>query len=138
MIGRLRVRDVCGAARHVARRAVGLIGMMLRAESIAVARKTFRAIVRDALFGRGRGMRIVAACAGHFVAGLAFADALPERFGLAERANSLRFRIDIKEVVDVLAQVFTGTVVGELVVRLLDGDVAFEVALHADIVAASG
>src|SRR5580698_7573537 len=111
---------------------------MLGAEGVGVAGKTFRAIEGDALFGRGRRVRIVAGGAGHFVAGFEFADALPERFGLAERANLLGFLINVNEVVNVVAQIFAGVIVGELAVRLLDGDVAFEVALHADVVATRG
>ena len=83
-------------------------------------------------------MRIVARGAGHLVAGFYFADALPERFGLAESSNLLRFLIDIDVVVDIVAEIFAGVIVGELAVGPLDGDVAFEVALHADVVAASG
>ena len=111
---------------------------MLRTEGVGVTREAFRAIERDALFGRGRRVRIVAGGAGHLVAGFYFADALPERFGLAESSNLLRFLIDIDVVVDIVAEIFAGVIVGELAVGPLDGDVAFEVALHADVVAARG
>ena len=83
-------------------------------------------------------MWVVASDAGHLVAGFEFADALPQRFGLAERADLLRFLIDVNVVVDAVTKIIAGAVVGEFVVRLLDGDVAFEVALHANVVAAGG
>jgi hypothetical protein len=50
----------------------------------------------------------------------------------------LRFLIDIDVVVDIVAKIGAGAIVGEFVVGLLDGDVAFEMALHADLVATSG
>src|SRR5215813_13267310 len=111
---------------------------MLRGERVAVAGETFCAIESDPLFGRRRRMRIVTRRAGHFVARLALADALPQRLRLAERTNLMRFGIHVDVVMDVVAKVVAWTIVSEFAVRLLDGYVAFEVTLHADVVAARG
>ena len=55
MVGGLRVCDVRGVgARHVARSAIGLLGVMFRGERLFVAGEAFRAIEGDALFGFGR------------------------------------------------------------------------------------
>ena len=132
------MRNVCVATGHVAGGAIGLVGVMLRAEGVAMTGEAFRAVERGALFRRRRRMWVVASDAGHLVAGFEFADALPQRFGLAERADLLRFLIDVNVVVDAVTKIIARAIVGEFVVRLLNGDVAFEMALHANVVAARG
>ncbi len=68
VVGHFRVGDV-GAERcgHVARGAVGMIGVMFGGESCAVTGQALRAVKRNAFLGRDRAMRIVAAEAGHRV-----------------------------------------------------------------------
>ena len=82
--------------------AIRLLGMMLRRKLLAVAVHAFPAIIRHFFFLQRRVVRIMAAGAAHARARLAFADALRQRFRLAQSTEPLRLTGRDQVVVNVV------------------------------------
>jgi len=139
VVGDLGVGDV-GTLRHghVAGSAVGLILVVFGGKLFAVARNAFDAEIGGAIFGRHGLVRIVAGGASESVAGLLLAATFGESFELAGGAESWRDIAGEDVVTDEGGEVVAGTEFVDVFAGALDGSVAFEMALHADLIAKSG
>ena len=122
----------------MALRAVTLIGVVFFGECIAVARDTLRAVVLDFLRRRGRGVRVVAGDAPHCIASFLLAHTLRQSLHLAERTHSAAVVTGIDKVSNKIGEILTGLEFIEMAPGLLDRDVSFEMALHADLVTPLG
>ena len=135
MIRHLLVRDVLSLlARHMARSAVRILGMMAGGEN-RMTREAFASIKTDANFGVVRRMRIVTSRAGEPVPACAPARALQQRFPLARGAASRTGFPPILEIDSLVEQVGAGAKRAETLPRADDGDLSFEMALEANRVA---
>ena len=118
--------------RHVASRAIRLLRVMLGPECFTVACKTFSAVVGDTLFCRRRRVRIMTTGTRHCFAAFSFAFALRQRLYLGDRTQTLLFCAGEDVMADIVSKQVTGTKVISMPPGALDGDVALEVAFHAD------
>src|ERR1700685_16214 len=81
-------------------------------------------------------MRIVAGYAPHRVAGFFLAHALRQRLHLTERAHPAPVVAYVNKIPDEVGEILACLEFIEMASRLLNRDISFQVALHADLVAA--
>src|ERR1700758_4444548 len=124
MVGRLCMRDVSAIGPlHVARSAVRLVGMVPCGEGVAMTGQAFTAVVRNPFLGARCRMRIVATRAGQLIARFLLADALSQRFALAQRAKFASSLVLVDIVVNIVSQVIAGAEISKMFPRLLNGNV---------------
>src|ERR1022692_242631 len=139
MVGDLSMSYVgAGRCRHVAGRAIGVIGMVFGGESCAVTGQTLAAIEGYPVFWGRRLMRVVAAGARHGISRFLLALALRQRFHLADGAQSGPRGVDQKKIADVVRECISGPEFVHVPSRAFDGGFPFQMALHANVIAARG
>lgn len=139
VIGDLGVGDVgAEGSGHVAGSAVELILVMPGGELFAVAGNAFGAEVRDTIFGRNGLVGVVAGGASKPGAGFFLAGAFGEGFELAGGAETGRDIAGEDVVADIGGEIVAGMEIVDVFAGALDGRVAFEMALHADLIAKNG
>jgi len=129
-----------GAERHghVAGRAVRLFLVVFSGELFAVARDAFGAVVGGAILWRDGLVRVVAGGAGKGVARFFLAAAFGEGFELASGAESGRNVAGEDVVADVGREIIAGAKFVDVLSGAFDGGVAFEMTLHANLIAECG
>jgi hypothetical protein len=122
----------------VALDAVGLIGAVFLAELHTVACEALRPIEPNPLVCRYRSMGVVATRTRHCITRLLLAPALRQLFELARRSPP-GFSVVGEDVVPyIIGEIVTRPVLIEVLTWPLDGRIAFQMTLHADLVAALG
>src|SRR6516162_2126423 len=87
--------------------AVWFFVFMLSAKLLSVARQAFAPIKGDLFFLLGRGVRIMATRACHFIAGFLLANALSQRLGLAQRPQPSAVGARQNVIADVIREIFS-------------------------------
>src|SRR5258708_10413548 len=137
MVGHLGVRDVrAQRRRHVTSRTVRLLRVMLEAKGRTVAGQAFPTIVRRSLMLSGMVVRIVTTDTGHRIARFNLAFALPQSFKLAvgPQSRSLGSRKNV--MADVIVENLARTEIVGVAPGALHFRPAFQIALHANRIAA--
>src|SRR5271157_4247375 len=119
---------------HVTRRAIRLVGVMLRTQP-GVASQAFLAIKRNPLLGRWRTMRIVATHARHRRARLLLARALRQRLELTRRSQAGLALVRPDVIPNVVGEIVPGPELIQVLARSFNRSIALQVTLHADGIA---
>ena len=135
MVSDLGMRDIsAGGSRHVALRAVGLVGVVLVRKVGSMAGQALVAIVGDSFFGGRLVVRIVTTGAGHGISRFPLAHALRHGLDLADPAQTPCAAVQ-NVIAHVIKKRFPGLEVISVASGTLNRDLAFQMALHANCVA---